>query len=248
MQELNLIQSVVYPVAYHTAENLLVSAPTGAGKTNVAMLAIVQLLRSHLTKDSVLDLKSFKIVYLAPMKALAAELATTFAKRLSPLGLKVRECTGDMQLSKQEILETQMLVSTPEKWDVSSRKGSGDATLVTLVKLLIVDEIHQLHEDRGALIEVLVARTLHQIDRCGDMALRELLSFGFVCHHVGMLRQDRTLVERLFADGHIRTLVCTATLAWGANLSAHAVIIKGTRVYKAEKSDFVELDILDVLQ
>lgn len=63
-----------------------------------------------------------------------------------------------------------------------------------------------------------------------------------------MLRVDRTLVEKLFADGHIRVLVCTATLAWGVNLPAHAVIIKGTRVYKAEKSDFVNLDILDVLQ
>ncbi|KAF8564419.1 hypothetical protein P879_11412 [Paragonimus westermani] len=42
------------------------------------------------------------------MKALAAELAITFAKRLAPLSLKVRECTGEMQLSKQEILETQV--------------------------------------------------------------------------------------------------------------------------------------------
>lgn len=56
-----------------------------------------------------------------------------------------------------------MLVSTPEKWDVISRKGSGDATLVKLVKLLIIDEIHLLHEDRGAVIEVLVARTLRQV-------------------------------------------------------------------------------------
>ncbi|VDP73624.1 unnamed protein product [Echinostoma caproni] len=109
------------------------------------------------------------IVYLAPMKALAAELAETFTKRLSPLGLRVRECTGDMQLTKQEILETQMLVSTPEKWDVISRKGSGDATLVKLVKLLIIDEIHLLHEDRGAVIEVLVARTLRQVETSQTM-------------------------------------------------------------------------------
>ncbi|KAF8563533.1 hypothetical protein P879_11574 [Paragonimus westermani] len=112
MQELNLIQSVVHPVAHHTVENLLVSAPTGAGDTNVVMLAIVRLLRSHLTQYSVLDLKSFEIVYLTPMKALAAELATTFAKRLAPLGLKFCECTGDMQLSKQEILETRVIGMT----------------------------------------------------------------------------------------------------------------------------------------
>ena len=41
-----------------------------------------------------------------------------------------------------------------------------------------------------------------------------------------MLRQDRSLVERLFSEGLIKVLVCTATLAWGVNLPAHAVIIK----------------------
>ena len=41
-----------------------------------------------------------------------------------------------------------------------------------------------------------------------------------------MLRQDRNLVERYFADGLVRVIVCTATLAWGVNLPAHAVIIK----------------------
>lgn len=56
-----------------------------------------------------------------------------------------------------------MLVSTPEKWDVISRKGTGDANLVKLVKLLIIDEVHLLHEERGAVIEALVARTLRQV-------------------------------------------------------------------------------------
>lgn len=51
---------------------------------------------------------SSQIVYMAPMKALASEMAATFGKRLAPLGVRVKECTGDMQLSAQEILETQV--------------------------------------------------------------------------------------------------------------------------------------------
>lgn len=38
-------------------------------------------------------------------------------------GLLVRELTGDMQLSKRELAETQMIVTTPEKWDVITRKA-----------------------------------------------------------------------------------------------------------------------------
>ena len=45
-----------------------------------------------------------------------------------------------------------------------------------------------------------------------------------------MSRVDRALVEDLFADKHIQVLVSTATLAWGVNLPAHTVIIKGTQV------------------
>jgi len=63
-----------------------------------------------------------------------------------------------------------------------------------------------------------------------------------------MLRADRNLVEKLFSDGLIRVLCCTATLAWGVNLPAHSVIIKGTQLYNAEKGGFVDLGILDVMQ
>ena len=57
----------------------------------------------------------------------------------------------------------QMMVTTPEKWDVVTRKSTGDVALAQLVKLLIIDEVHLLHDDRGAVIESLVARTLRQV-------------------------------------------------------------------------------------
>lgn len=63
-----------------------------------------------------------------------------------------------------------------------------------------------------------------------------------------MTRVDRTLVEDLFADRHIQVLVSTSTLAWGVNLPAHTVIIKGTQIYNPEKGRWMELGALDVLQ
>jgi hypothetical protein len=51
----------------------------------------------------------------------------------------VRELTGDMQLSKKELAETNMIVTTPEKWDVITRKvrsllceGPASVTLLCL--------------------------------------------------------------------------------------------------------------------
>jgi len=63
-----------------------------------------------------------------------------------------------------------------------------------------------------------------------------------------MGREDRELVEDLFADRHIAVLCTTATLAWGVNLPAHAVIIKGTQIYDPAKGRWAELSPLDVLQ
>lgn len=85
VKELNLIQSVVFQRAYHSNDNLLICAPTGAGKTNVAMLTIVHVIKAH-TDQGVIHRDQFKIVYVAPMKALAAEMVENFGKRLKPLG------------------------------------------------------------------------------------------------------------------------------------------------------------------
>jgi pre-mRNA-splicing helicase BRR2 len=43
-----------------------------------------------------------------------------------------------------------------------------------------------------------------EADASKDAALKDLLPYGFGCHHAGMTRQDRDGVEALFAEGHIQ--------------------------------------------
>ena len=131
-KSLNRVQSIVFPIAYKTNENMLVCAPTGAGKTDVAMLTILRCLLQY-RDNGVLAKNDFKIIYVAPMKALATEITRKFSSRLSHLGIAVRELTGDMQLTKAEISSTQMLVVTPEKFDIVGRKSVGDVELTQVL-------------------------------------------------------------------------------------------------------------------
>ena len=87
------------------------------------MLTFLQLVKQHISHGN-LDIDNIKAIYIAPMKALAQEVVAKFGERLSPLGLVVKEYTGDMQLTKQEISDSQLLVTTPEKYDVITRKGT----------------------------------------------------------------------------------------------------------------------------
>ena len=70
---LNRVQSRVAPRALESDNNLLVCAPTGAGKTNVALLTMLREIGKHFEEDGTLALDQFKFVYIAPMKALVQE-------------------------------------------------------------------------------------------------------------------------------------------------------------------------------
>ena len=81
-RSLNRIQSVICNKALEFDDNLLICAPTGAGKTNVALLCILRELSKHMNADKTVRKDEFKCIYVAPMRSLVQEMVGNFKKRL----------------------------------------------------------------------------------------------------------------------------------------------------------------------
>ena len=146
----NPIQTQIFHTLYHTDNNVLLGAPTGSGKTIAAEIAMFKVFRDH---------PKGKVVYIAPLKALVRERIQDWKQRLEEkLGLAVVELTGDVTPDVQAIQRSRVIVTTPEKWDGVSRSWQ-TRNYVQAVRLIVIDEIHLLGEDRGPVLEVIVSRT-----------------------------------------------------------------------------------------
>lgn len=79
-KSLNRIQSRIHKAALESDQNLLICAPTGAGKTNVALLTMMREIGKHVNADGTINVDEFKIVYIAPMRSLVQEMVGSFTK------------------------------------------------------------------------------------------------------------------------------------------------------------------------
>lgn len=61
---------------------------------------------------------------------------------MNSYNLTVSELTGDHQLNREQIQATQIIVCTPEKWDIITRKG-GEKTFTQFVRLMIIVSVTQ---------------------------------------------------------------------------------------------------------
>lgn len=77
-----------------------------------------------------------------------------------------------------------------------------------------------------------------------NWCLKDLLPHGFGIYHGEMAREERELVVELFINGQLQVLVSTTGLAWGVNLPAHLVIIKGTQIHGVELDPVVVMEML----
>lgn len=149
---LNAMQSQCFEAVYHTNENVVVSAPTGCGKTAILDIAITKLANENGQEKS-------KVVYLAPTKALCKEKAQHWAKTFGRAGMQVSEFTGDTARADMGIVRSaRIIVTTFEKWDCITRSVGDHQRILSMVKLVLIDEVHFVKDPRGATLEVIVSR------------------------------------------------------------------------------------------
>jgi len=130
-------------------QSILVSAPTASGKTLIATLAMI----SYLSKNN------GKVIYLSPLRALAAEKFTEFKKlEKVPLGKKIKVgiSTGDFENIEKNLEKSDILVLTNEKMDSIIRHG---VEWVDEIGLVIADEVHLIgDESRGPTLEMILTK------------------------------------------------------------------------------------------
>ncbi|KAJ7137709.1 P-loop containing nucleoside triphosphate hydrolase protein [Mycena epipterygia] len=153
----NAVQSSCFDTVFQGDENMVISAPTGSGKTVLFELAVIRMLMQ--AKDSG---KSVKCVYMAPTKALCSERQRDWTSKFDPLGIKCCELTGDtVQFGKGawgDAKGATIIITTGEKWDSLTRNWADHSQILSQIQLFLVDEVHILNESRGSTLEVVISR------------------------------------------------------------------------------------------
>ena len=135
---------------------IVVDLPTSGGKTALAQFRILQALNQF-------DADQGWVAYVAPTRALVAQVTRRLREDFSPLGVHVEQLTGAIEVDafEEAMLATQgqqapfhVLVSTPEKMQLVIRNNSVPRPLA----LVVMDEAHNIEdEERGLRIELLLA-------------------------------------------------------------------------------------------
>lgn len=162
------VQRQAWPVIA-AGEHVLVSAPTGTGKTLSAFLVFLDQMKRASRRG---ELKQgLQLIYVSPLKSLAADIRENLKKPLDGIGAAKEIVTGirtgdTPQRERQQMIRKppHILITTPESLYLLITSKTGQNMLAT-ARAVILDELHALIDTkRGAHLMLSLAR----LDRlCG---------------------------------------------------------------------------------
>ncbi|MDE1870659.1 MAG: DEAD/DEAH box helicase [Candidatus Micrarchaeota archaeon] len=134
--------------------NCLIVAPTGAGKTEAAVLPLLRALAGR-------GLPPINVLYITPLRALNRDMLGRLEELCKIAGITIGVRHGDTtqkERSRQARLAPSLLITTPETLQSILPTKYMGAYLRNL-KVVVIDELHELyHNKRGAQLSVALER------------------------------------------------------------------------------------------
>lgn len=200
---------------------VVVDLPTSGGKTTLAQFRILQALNQFAEDDG-------WVAYVAPTRALVAQILRKLRRDFSPLGIKVEQVSGGIEIDsfEDELLGQEkgfdVLIATPEKLGLIIRNRKLAHRPLALV---VVDEAHNIEDqERGLRIELLLA-TMRQ--ECSEANYLLLMPF---------VPRSESLASWLDPDSGGKAISLGST-AWQPNervVGVYEIIKSGGKVGKRD--------------
>ncbi|TFG98763.1 DEAD/DEAH box helicase [Candidatus Thorarchaeota archaeon] len=202
-------------------QSIMVSSPTGSGKTLVGEMALLRAVTS-----------GKKGLFLVPLRALAVQVFKTMKERYEHLGVMIGLSTGDYQSSGEELARFDIVVTTYERADSLLRRRS---SWLTDLGSVVIDEIQTMSDvGRGARLESLIIRLKSSIEDLQIVALSattgdpDELAEWLGCKLVLSDERPVPLVHKVVSTSNrnssLRTLVMTTVQG-----NAQAIVFHRTR-------------------
>ncbi len=153
IDRLNELQKKAYS-EIKSGKNCLIVAPTGSGKTEAAVIPLIEkiLEKSH---------PGIALLYITPLRALNRDMLRRIEQIASELGISIavrHGDTGEGERRRQSLKPPQILITTPETFQLLFL-GKNLRKALKNVKFVVVDEVHEFADsERGVQLSVALER------------------------------------------------------------------------------------------